>query len=477
MKLLFAALSDVGRVRRDNQDSGYAGPRLLAVADGVGGAARGDIASSTAIAQVRGLDQPQTDGDPLLMLTSVLNEAHAKLTDLVEQDPALDGTSTTITVGLVVGEQLAIAHIGDSRAYLLRDGELRQLTSDHSFVQSLVDDGRITEEEARVHPNRNLILRALDGNRRPEPDTFLVDLEVGDRLLFSSDGCCGVLEPGEVAEILGQGTPDSACVNLVNASLDAGSTDNVTIVIGDVLADDAAADPEAAAALGPMLVGAAGEQARKGGMSNTGSLPPVAGAADDSATPLDPEEARYALRAPRRFAVLRRVLVAAVVLALIGAAAFFSYRWTQQQYFVAFDDSDDVAIFQGVNFELPGLQMHTVKERTSISRDQLPSLQQRSVDSGIGVASLEEAQREVAKLERLACPTPTPLPEATTSATSSPSTSPPSGPSTGSTSPATAPTKPGKLPGQTKAPSGKPLISTPSPSSTPAPNPDCGELG
>ncbi|MEZ5161097.1 MAG: hypothetical protein R2709_10395 [Marmoricola sp.] len=101
MKLHFAALSDVGRVRRDNQDSGYAGPHLLAVADGVGGAARGDIASSTAIAQVRGLDQPHTDGDPLLILTSVLNEAHAKLTDLVEQDPALDGTSTTITVGLV----------------------------------------------------------------------------------------------------------------------------------------------------------------------------------------------------------------------------------------------------------------------------------------------------------------------------------------------------------------------------------------
>jgi len=482
VKLHFAALSDVGRVRRDNQDSGYAGPHLLAVADGVGGAARGDIASSTAIAQVRGLDQPHTDGDPLLILTSVLNEAHAKLTDLVEQDPALDGTSTTITVGLVVGEQLAIAHIGDSRAYLLRDGELRQLTSDHSFVQSLVDDGRITEEEARVHPNRNLILRALDGNRRPEPDTFLVDLQVGDRLLFSSDGCCGVLEPSQVAEILGEGTADSACVNLVNASLDAGSTDNVTIVIGDVVADDAVDDPEAAAALGPMLVGAAGEQARKGGMSNTGSLPPVAGEIDDDATPLDPEAARYALRAPRRFAVLRRVLVAAVVLALIGAAAFFSYRWTQQQYFVAFDESDDVAIFQGVNFELPGLQMHTVKERTAISRDQLPSLQQRSVDSGIGVASLEEAQREVARLEELACPTPTPLPSATTSPSASPTSGKPTGPSSGtpsgSTSPdAAPPVNPGKVASQTKPGTSTTPTSTPSSSSTPAVNPDCGDLG
>ena len=461
MKLQFAALSDVGRVRRDNQDSGYAGPHLLAVADGVGGAARGDIASSTAIAQVRGLDQPHTDGDPLLILTSVLNEAHAKLTDLVEQDPALDGTSTTITVGLVVGEQLAIAHIGDSRAYLLRDGELRQLTSDHSFVQSLVDDGRITEEEARVHPNRNLILRALDGNRTPDPDTFFVELQLGDRLLFSSDGCCGVLEPEQVTAILSEGTPDSACVNLVNASLDAGSTDNVTVVIGEVVADDTETDPESAAAIGPMLVGAAGEQPRQGDGSNTGSLPPVAGGEESG--PFDPEAARYALRAPRRFAVLRRVLVAAVVLAMIGTAAFFSYRWTQQQYFVGFDDADDVAIFQGVNFELPGLQMHTVKERTAISREQLPSLDQRNVDSGIGVASLAEARREVAKLEARACPTEPAVP----AATATPSPNPPSSSPTDTAKPGKNPIKPGQSPAV-----------SPTPTTSPAPvNPDCGGTG
>ncbi len=459
MKLLFAALSDVGRVRRDNQDSGYAGPHLLAVADGVGGSARGDVASSTTIAQLRGLDRPGVEGDPLEALTSALGETHEKLIDLVAEDPALDGTSTTITAGLVHGTKLAVAHIGDSRAYLLRAGELRQITSDHSFVQSLVDDGRITEAEARVHPNRNLILRALDGNRPPEPDTFFVELQLGDRLLFSSDGCCGVLEPEQVAAILSEGTPDSACVNLVNASLDAGSTDNVTIVIGDVVADEAAADAESAAALGPMLVGAAGEQPRQGDGSNTGSLPPVAGGEESG--PFDPEAARYALRAPRRFAVLRRVLVAAVVLAMIGTAAFFSYRWTQQQYFVGFDDSDHVAIFQGVNFELPGLQMHTVKERTAISREQLDTMQQRLVAAGIGVGSLEEARREVARLESSACPPPTPTPTLTPS----------------STSPTTSPTEPSKLPGQTKPPSSKPLTSTPSRSSTPAPDPDCGDLG
>lgn len=458
MKLRFAALSDVGRVRRDNQDAGYAGPQLLAVADGVGGAARGDVASNVVIEQLRPLDASATDQDPAAALRAALDAAHQRLTELVEEDPSLEGTSTTITTGLVTGDALQVAHIGDSRAYLLRDGELQQLTSDHSFVQSLVDEGRITEEEARVHPNRNLILRALDGARAPDPDVFAIELKVGDRLFFCSDGCCGSLGPEDVLDILGGGTADEACVSLVNASLDAGSTDNVTVVIGDVLDDDAPDDPESAAALGPMLVGAAGEQARKGRLTQTGTIPPVPGAEEVPEAPLDPEEARYALRPPRRFTVLRRVLVAAVVLTLIGVGAFISYRWTQQQYFVGFDDSDDVAIFQGVNFELPGLSMNTVRQHTAIPREELPTLDQRNVDAGIGVKDLAEAEDTVARLESRRCPPaaeiiPTPTPTAT------PSQNP-------------KPNKLGKKKPNTPAvsPSG---IPTPTP--TPTVNPDCGE--
>ena len=209
MRLEYAAISDVGRVRKDNQDSGYAGPHVLAVCDGVGGAARGDIASATAIGQLRRLDDGPALGedqaDLLGQVAGALHRAHDRIGDLVDENPALTGTSTTATVALFDGTTLAMGHVGDSRAYLLRDGELRQLTQDHTFVQTLIDDGQITEEEARDHPHRNLILKAIDGIHDLEPDLFTVDVTPGDRLLFCSDGACGVLEPDRLADILGSG--------------------------------------------------------------------------------------------------------------------------------------------------------------------------------------------------------------------------------------------------------------------------------
>ncbi len=177
-RLQYAAISDVGRVRKDNQDSGYAGPWLLTVCDGVGGAARGDLASSTAIGQLRRLDvAPEDDHDEkhrLELVDGALHRASDKIGDLVDEEPSLSGTSTTATVALFDGERLAMGHVGDSRAYLYRSGQISQLTSDHTFVQSLIDDGRISEEDARTHPHRNLILKALDGVHEVDPDLFTV---------------------------------------------------------------------------------------------------------------------------------------------------------------------------------------------------------------------------------------------------------------------------------------------------------------
>ncbi|HET6940060.1 MAG TPA: protein phosphatase 2C domain-containing protein, partial [Nocardioides sp.] len=179
----------MGRVRKDNQDSGYVGPHLMAVCDGVGGAARGDIASSTAIAQLRKLDEtpptPETsDSDLLGMVSTALFRAHDRIAELVDKNPSLDGTSTTATVALFDGDhRIALGHVGDSRAYLFRDGEMSQITADHTFVQTLIDEGRISEAEARVHPHRNLILKAIDGNHDLEPDLFVLELKLGDRLL------------------------------------------------------------------------------------------------------------------------------------------------------------------------------------------------------------------------------------------------------------------------------------------------------
>src|SRR6478736_3399256 len=279
LRLDYGAVSDVGRVRRDNQDSGYAGPWLLAVCDGVGGAARGDIASSTAITQLRRLDQAPGNGSSeelLARIAGAVHRAHDRLVELVDEDPALNGTSTTATVPAFDGIRLGIGHVGDSRAYLYRDGAIRQLTIDHTFVQTLIDEGRITEDEARVHPHRNLIMRAIDA-----VSDSVLDLVPGDRLLVCSDGASGVLTDARMADILSSGTPEYAAVELVRSSLEAGSSDNVTCVVADVheAGAEPADEPEA------LVVGAAAERrlqrGRTGGLfrghrsGDTGELDPV----------------------------------------------------------------------------------------------------------------------------------------------------------------------------------------------------------
>lgn len=216
LRLHYSAISDVGRVRKDNQDSGYAGPWLLTVCDGVGGAARGDIASGTAVQQLRRLDEDPpgelTPDDLLGRVAGALHRAHDRIGEIVDDDPALNGTSTTATVLYFDGQRVGVGHIGDSRAYLYRAGEISQLTHDHTFVQSLIDEGRISEAESRVHPHRNLILKALDGVHEAEPDLFLADLQTGDRLLVCSDGASGVLDDARLADVLSTGTPDYAAV-------------------------------------------------------------------------------------------------------------------------------------------------------------------------------------------------------------------------------------------------------------------------
>ena len=290
MRLRYAALSDVGRVRRDNQDSGYAGPHLLVVADGVGGSARGDVASSATVEELSRLDTPPGN-DMLGALAGAIHRSHDRIAALVAETPEIEGTSSTVTAAIFDGTHIGVGHVGDSRGYLLRDGTLSQLTNDHTFVQSLIDEGRITEDEARVHPHRNLILRAVDGVHEPEPDVFTLEVALGDRILLCSDGCSGVLPDADLARILAEGTPDHAAVSLVSAALDAGSSDNVTVVVADLVEDDAVDDPETTAAslTGPMLVGAAAERPRRRGLgsaraargADTGELEPVADESGD----------------------------------------------------------------------------------------------------------------------------------------------------------------------------------------------------
>lgn len=406
MYLHYSAISDVGRVRRENQDSGYAGPWLLTVCDGVGGAVRGDLASSTAVQALRKLDR-EPDDDVVGQVAGALHRADDRIAELVEEDPALNGTSTTATVALFDGTRFAIGHIGDSRAYLQRRGQLRQLTHDHTFVQSLIDEGRITEEQSRTHPHRNLILKALDGIRHEEPDLFEFPAEPGDRVLVCSDGACGTLTDDRIADILASGTPDYAAVELVRASLEAGSTDNVTCVVAEVSEQPPAED------LAPLLVGAAADLPRRTSLSgaagavgglfrghrsgDTGEIPPIPGDVPEgafAADPIDHETARYAPRPPHRFAWLRRLLVLAVVLGVAWVVLAAGWSWSQQQFYVAEQDGK-VAIFRGIDASLPGVSLSHPYETTDVDLDRLSDIDAEQVREGIEADSLDDARLTV----------------------------------------------------------------------------------
>jgi serine/threonine protein phosphatase PrpC len=413
-RLRYAAISDVGRVRKDNQDSGYAGPWLLAVCDGVGGAARGDLASSTAIGQLRKLDAKpgSTSSDDMRgQVAGALHRANDRIAELVDDDPALSGTSTTATLALFDGTKLSFGHVGDSRAYLFRGDTIRQITKDHTFVQTLVDEGRITEEEARTHPSRNLILKAVDGVHDIDADLFDVELEHGDRLLLCSDGASGVLDDGRLADVLSMGTPDYAAVELVRASLEAGTTDNVTCLVADVLdEDDAEAGDQP-----PMLVGAAADLKKRTHLpgvtglfrghrsGDTGELEPVRADLPESlayaiqSDPVDPEEARYAPRPPRRFVLVRRMLAVLALLGVVWMAGAAAYSWSQQQYYVG-DQDGTVTIFRGLNADLPGVSLSQPYETTNVSLDRLSDYEASTVREGIDAESLEDAQRVVRRL-------------------------------------------------------------------------------
>jgi serine/threonine protein phosphatase PrpC len=416
MRFDFSAISDVGRVRKDNQDSGYVGPHLIAVCDGVGGAARGDIASSTAIAQLRKLeDTPPgpdaTETDLLGLVSNALHRAHDRIAELVDANPALDGTSTTATIALFDGQRVGMGHVGDSRAYLFRAGELRQLTTDHTFVQTLIDEGRITEDEARVHPHKNLILKAVDGSRDLEPDLFVVELELGDRLLLCSDGT-GVLEPGRLADILAGGTADFAAVELVRASLEGGSSDNVTCLVADVV-EGSPEDPGHT----PLLVGAAADmRARRTRTARTGSLfrghragdtgelepiraeiPDEVGFAIRSDPAPDPESVRYAPIAPGRYTWLSRLLGLAAVVGVLWVIAAVAWSWSQDQYYIG-DQDGAVVIFRGIDASLPGVDLSHPYESSNVTLERLCDFDAGQVRDGISSSSLADARHTVTTL-------------------------------------------------------------------------------
>jgi PPM family protein phosphatase len=399
--LKFAAISDVGRYRKDNQDSGYAGPHLLAVCDGVGGAARGDIASATALAQIKRLDSENIER-PDLAVTAAVQQAHEAIATLVEEEIDLSGTSTTATFGFYQDNVLTVAHVGDSRAYLLRAGEIHQLTHDHTFVQTLLDEGRISEEEARTHPQRNLILKAIDGLHDAGPDVVAIELELGDRLLFCSDGVCTLRDDEIGMHLTYAAGLEEAASDLVGSSLDAGSTDNVTVVVAEVTSQK----PE----LAPVVVGAAATRLRpvertsaplrgvrplrfRGTATAVETHTELPAEIDFaiSSDPLDEETQRYAPLAPSRFNWLRLLGVWMVLVGIGWASLSAAWWWSQQQYFVGEEDGQ-VTIFRGLDSSLLGWSLATAVEASDVDVDRLSPTEATTIRDGLPATSLADAR-------------------------------------------------------------------------------------
>ena len=239
----YAVRSDVGLLREGNEDSAYAGPRLLAVADGMGGNTAGEVASALTIASMAELDASmaeldaeQPGGDMRAALAMAVVAANARLHEKIIANPAVEGMGTTLTALLWSDGHAAVCHIGDSRGYLLRDGELYQITHDHTLVQSLVDEGRISADDVSTHPQRSLLLRALDGRSIAEPDLSVHQSLPGDRYLLCSDGLSGVVSDETLLDTLSTiEDPEVATRELIELAIRGGGPDNITCIVADVV--------------------------------------------------------------------------------------------------------------------------------------------------------------------------------------------------------------------------------------------------
>lgn len=455
VSLRYAARSDVGMVRASNQDSAYAGPHLIALCDGMGGPAGGDIASAVAVEHLAPLDADSHQAGELLgLLRDAVQAAHAELISLSNADTELQGLGTTCIAIMRSGNKLAMVHVGDSRAYLLRDGELTQVTTDHTFVEYLVETGRLTREQARRHPQRSVLLRVLgDAEGDVQLDESIREAVPGDRWLLCSDGLCGPVSAETIGEVLATvDDPGEAADQLIDLALRAGGPDNVTVVVVDVVDDDAQPQTDS------QVVGsAAGHRQRRRGTASAGSpadpapgSTPASRAAalvagldgtdtdtdeedEDDAVGAKAEAERATRRRQRRRAALGTLVL---VLALIGACVL-GYRWTQTQYYVT-SESGHVVIYKGIPQEIGPLDLSQKVETYTTPRvSDLDARMRERLAETVSQPSLEAAREYVEMTvnghvaEPTASPSPSPSASATPSARATASASASSSPTQG----------------------------------------------
>lgn len=441
LSLRFAAGSHKGMIREGNEDSGYAGPRLLAIADGMGGQAAGEVASSEVISTLVQLDDDVPGSDILTSLATAVQRANDQLRVMVEEDPQLEGMGTTLTALLWTGQRLGLVHVGDSRAYLLRDGVLTQITQDHTWVQRLVDEGRITEEEATTHPQRSLLMRALGSGDIVEPDLSIREVRAGDRYLICSDGLSGVVSHQTLEETLADyHGPHETVQALIQLALRGGGPDNITCIVADVLNTDSGDTLAAQLNDTPVVVGAVAEnqhqlfdgnamQTPAGRASGLGrQAPPPAGAfgppgsgespgygygdqgqggggyggfgeADAHAYDSDGgyedtyDKPRRRRSKGRKWTT--RTLTLLLVVGVVGGGLYAGWRWTQTQFYVGVK-GEHVALFRGISQKLGPLELSEVEtDRTDIELKYLPPFKRKLVEDTISESSLDAAREKL----------------------------------------------------------------------------------
>ena len=335
--IAWGARTDVGLVRGHNEDSFLLRTPLFAVSDGMGGHAAGEVASSIAV-QTIGDKAPGNADDALL--GAAIEAANAAVIKGAEEGIGKQGMGCTASAVLIEGSEMAVAHVGDSRVYLLHEGTLVRVTRDHSFVEELVDAGEITPDEARVHPSRSVITRALGSDPDMYADHFSLEVSNGDRIILCSDGLSSMIDDAEIESLaVSSATPQSAADNLVAAALAAGGTDNVTVVVVDILND---------------------------------------GIAD-----------------AHRRALLKkasRVVAGIVAVILLGIAAFSMFM--HDEWYLA-DNNGTVAIYRGVNESILGFQLSELVSTTSVEVRDLPATVRDQLEEGIRFANEEGARAAV----------------------------------------------------------------------------------
>jgi protein phosphatase len=384
MNVAIGAKSDVGMVREANEDSYLVHEPLFVVADGMGGHVAGDIASSTAVEEIR--QQSDTaSSDDMETLAALVRNANSKIWEKAKADPSLHGMGTTCTLLLLDKKKAHIAHVGDSRAYIWRGGKLTQLTEDHSLVGRMVKEGRLKPEEAEHHPQRSIVTRALGVDADVEVDLLSVDLNEGDRLMLCSDGLSSMTDSSSMQEVLGsEPDPQRAADRLIQLANDAGGEDNITVVVVDIGGDGASGASST-------------QQASRPARSHQ-----AAGAATGAAAEGGPRvsDGAHAEAEPARRTWLKKLATVLVVLVLLATGGYFAARYfITNSWYVGVNADNRIVLFQGIPEEVGGFTFREERRVSDLSLNELPEFLRDGPKEGIKVDSLEDGVSKINDLK------------------------------------------------------------------------------